>query len=93
LSARCGSAGREDPGYDRITGQRVVIRALAQLPVRQRQVVELRYFEDLSVEQTAQILGATTGTVKSYTSRALARLRELLVDEATLTEVHHERRR
>jgi RNA polymerase sigma-70 factor (sigma-E family) len=69
-----------DGGYDQATEHWVVIRALAQLPTRQRQVVVLRFFEDLSVEQTAELLGFSTGTVKSYTSRALARLRELLSD-------------
>jgi RNA polymerase sigma-70 factor (sigma-E family) len=69
-----------DAGYDQVTDRSVVVRALAQLPARQRQVVVLRFFEDLSVEQTAHLLGFSTGTVKSYTSRALSRLRELLAD-------------
>jgi RNA polymerase sigma-70 factor (sigma-E family) len=70
-----------DAGYERVTERRVVLRALAQLPIRQRQVIVLRFFEDLPVEQTAQLLGCSTGTVKSYTSRALVRLRELLAGE------------
>jgi RNA polymerase sigma-70 factor (sigma-E family) len=69
-----------DGGYDQATEHSVVIRALAQLPIRQRQAIVLRFYEDRSVEQTAQLLGVSTGTVKSYTSRALARLRELLAD-------------
>jgi RNA polymerase sigma factor (sigma-70 family) len=52
--------------------------ALAQLPTRQRAVVVLRYYDDLSVAQTAQALGCTEGTVKSQTHDALARLRALL---------------
>lgn len=52
--------------------------ALAELPPRMRAVVVLRYWEDLSVEQTATALGCTTGTVKSTASRGLAQLRELL---------------
>ncbi len=70
-----------DGGYERVTERRVVMRAVAELPTRQRQVIALRFFEDLSVEQTAELLGFSTGTVKSYTSRALARLRELLADD------------
>jgi RNA polymerase sigma-70 factor (sigma-E family) len=70
-----------DAGYDQLAERRAVVKALAELPTRQRQVVVLRFFEDLSVEQTADLLGFSTGTVKSYTSRALARLRELLADE------------
>jgi RNA polymerase sigma factor (sigma-70 family) len=69
-----------DGGYERVAERRVVVRALAQLPIRQRQVVVLRFFEDLSVEQTAELIGSSTGTVKTHTSRALARLRELLAD-------------
>nr|WP_042406087.1 SigE family RNA polymerase sigma factor [Streptacidiphilus carbonis] len=53
----------------------VLVAALAALPERQRAVVVLRYWEDLSVEQVAHELGCSTGTVKSQASRALARLR------------------
>lgn len=50
--------------------------ALATLPRRQRATVVLRYYEDLSEAQTAEALGVSVGTVKSTTTRALARLRE-----------------
>jgi RNA polymerase sigma factor (sigma-70 family) len=52
-----------------------LLRALRRLPPRQRACVVLRYFNDLSVAQTAELLGCTTGTVKSQTSRALDTLR------------------
>ena len=55
-----------------------VLAALAQLPPRMRSVVVLRYWEDLSVEDTAAALGCSTGTVKSSSSRGLAQLRDLL---------------
>ena len=49
--------------------------ALGRLPRRQRAVVVLRYFEDLTEAQTADLLGVAVGTVKSQTSKALAKLR------------------
>jgi DNA-directed RNA polymerase specialized sigma subunit, sigma24 homolog len=80
-----------DAGYEQVVEHQVMVRALAALPTRQRQVIVLRFFEDLSIEQTAESLGLSAGTVKSYTSRALARLRELLADhyESNLLEVPH----
>ena len=49
--------------------------ALGRLPRRQRAVVVLRYFDDLSEAATAEALGCAVGTVKSQTAKALARLR------------------
>lgn len=54
-----------------------VRRALARLGARQRAVLVLRYFEDLSEARTAEILGMRVGTVKSQARDGLARLREL----------------
>ncbi|MDQ1292788.1 MAG: hypothetical protein QG608_668 [Actinomycetota bacterium] len=52
--------------------------ALRALPVRQRQVVVLRYYEDLSEQETAVHLGCSVGTVKSQAARGLAKLRVAL---------------
>lgn len=55
-------------------------RALQTLPRRQREVVVLRYFGDLSEAEIAAELGVAAGTVKSHASRGLAALRLLLED-------------
>jgi RNA polymerase sigma-70 factor (sigma-E family) len=66
-----------------LVGERAVqLAALRQLPARQRAVVVLRYWEDLSDAQIAAALACSPGTVRSQLSRALAKLREspLLVE-------------
>jgi RNA polymerase sigma-70 factor (sigma-E family) len=58
--------------------------AMERLPRRMRAVIVLRYFEDLTEVQTADLLGCSVGTVKSQTSKALAKLR---VDPALTAEL------
>ena len=53
------------------------MRALAALPPRQRTVLVLRYFNDLSEAEIADVLECSVGTVKSQVSRGLARLRDI----------------
>jgi RNA polymerase sigma-70 factor (sigma-E family) len=53
----------------------VITQALAELPPRQRACVVLRYFDELSVDETAAVLECRPGTVKSQTLRALEKLR------------------
>jgi len=55
--------------------------ALRELPERQRLAVVLRYYADLSVEETAQVMGCAEGTVKATIHTALQRLRVQLVGE------------
>lgn len=59
-----------------------VIAALRSLPERQREVVVLRYYGDLSEAEIASAMGITRGAVKSHTSRAMAALRSVLEREA-----------
>jgi RNA polymerase sigma-70 factor (sigma-E family) len=56
--------------------------ALARLAPRQRAAVVLRYYCDLSVDQTAAVLGCSAGTVKSQTARGLDTLRRLVAPPA-----------
>jgi RNA polymerase sigma factor (sigma-70 family) len=59
-----------------------MLLALAELPARQRAVIVLRFYEDLTEAATAEVLGMRPGTVKSQTSRGLTRLREILGEDA-----------
>jgi RNA polymerase sigma-70 factor (sigma-E family) len=59
----------------------VLMAALARVSPRQRACVVLRYFDDLSVEDVAEVLRCSTGTVKSNTARGLDTLRRLLADD------------
>ncbi|WP_308169888.1 SigE family RNA polymerase sigma factor [Acrocarpospora catenulata] len=72
--------GQEEPPADNGDLDRVLdLRgALAKLPPRQRAVVVLRYYCDLSVEETARTLRCSQGNVKSQTARAIDRLRRML---------------
>ena len=74
-------------GSDAVATGNDLWAAMGRLPRRQRAVVVLRYFEDLTEAQTAELLGCSVGTVKSQTSKALAKLRidPALADETSLT--------
>ena len=59
----------------------VVLDALATLPPKMRVVVVMRYWADLSVEQVADLLGCSTGNVKSQSARGLDKLRAVLEED------------
>ena len=68
-----------------------LIEALGMLPPRQRAVLVLRYFEDLSEAQVAELLGCSVGTVKSTASRGLTRLQAALSPDISLSTKEHTR--
>ncbi|MDO3704370.1 SigE family RNA polymerase sigma factor [Micromonospora sp. C28SCA-DRY-2] len=69
----------DPPGADEAVVDAVTLRrALASVPPGQRVVLVLRFYADLSVEQTAAVLDCSTGNVKSQTARGLAALRRWL---------------
>lgn len=85
------------PGADeieRLIERQAITHAAWQLPVSQREVLACRFVMDLTVTETARALRLPEGTVKSYTARALGRMRELLSDQPAdypdaVSEVRH----
>ncbi|GAB2689362.1 SigE family RNA polymerase sigma factor [Thalassiella azotivora] len=69
-------AAASSGGVPTVDARDEVVRALASLTPRERSVVVLRYYADLTEQQVAADLGVSVGTVKSTASRALARLRQ-----------------
>ena len=65
-----------------------VLDALESLPRRQREVIALRYYVDLSEAEIADALGISRGAVKSHASRGSATLRGLLADHLETTWRH-----
>ena len=65
------------PGRPRTTGRSThdLWRAIEQLPAKQRAVIALRYYEDMSEAEIARTLGVSVGTIKSQASKAMAKLR------------------
>ncbi|MEV6978161.1 SigE family RNA polymerase sigma factor [Kitasatospora sp. NPDC093806] len=76
--------GREADRTLRLT----LLDALGQLSAKDRAVLVLRYWEDRSVEETAEVLRLSSGAVRTRTSRALGRLREQFGDSLAELAVH-----
>ncbi|HWD51891.1 MAG TPA: SigE family RNA polymerase sigma factor [Acidimicrobiales bacterium] len=75
-----GPVDREDPTarqpFTDVEARTVLLSVVGDLPPRQRAVLVLRYFEDLTEAQTADLLGCSIGTVKSTASHAIDRMRK-----------------
>jgi RNA polymerase sigma-70 factor (sigma-E family) len=69
----------------------VLLDALRKVPPGQRAVLVLRYWEDMSVDETAKVLKCSTGTVKSQAARGLQTLRDLLAVHPTPVFVDRKR--
>lgn len=67
-----------DPRFDAVVERDRLMSAVRRLPNRQRAVLVLRFYDDMSVEDVAAAIGCSTGTVKSTTSDALRNLRRIL---------------
>lgn len=79
---RRSGRGRGTGRLDELVAERdVVVRALRRLPVRQRAVLVLRYYDDLPEVDVADLLGLSVGTVKSHAARGLERLRAELEEQ------------
>ena len=80
LARRSGDARGARGDDDQVSERDELFTALAQLPQRQRTAIVLRYWEDLSEADTAEVMGVAIGTVKSSVSRGIANLRGLIGD-------------
>jgi RNA polymerase sigma factor (sigma-70 family) len=87
LSSVVPVVGEDDHTSEVAAGQDI-FEVLAGLPDQQRAVIVLRVWEDLSVADTATMLGIAEGTVKSYTTRALDQLREFFERQERSTNAH-----
>ena len=76
---------RVEPRSSAVEDRDRTMAALRRLPSRQRAVIVLRYYEDLSEAEIADVLGCSPGTVKSHASRALRTLENLLSDDRETT--------
>ena len=68
----------DDPWFDGDEAQRLLSRALAKLPPKQRAVFSLRYYQDLSYEQISEIMGVTVGALKASYHHAYMKIRSEL---------------
>ena len=80
VERQAGSVSVEAPDRD-VAGEQALRRALLALPLRQRTALVLRFYEDLSERQTADVLRCRPGTVKSLVSRGVEALRSSIDPE------------
>ncbi|MGN9908625.1 SigE family RNA polymerase sigma factor [Phytohabitans sp. LJ34] len=76
----------DQDGADMVVQREAILQVIRALPVRQRLVIALRFYEDMADSDIAALMGCSEGTVRSQASRALAKLREI----ATLQPVRED---
>jgi RNA polymerase sigma-70 factor (sigma-E family) len=76
-----------DDTAESVVRREVFVRALRRLTPKQRAVLTLRFYEDMSEVDTAEVLGCSVGTVKSQSNYALKKLRELAPELADFKRV------
>jgi RNA polymerase sigma factor (sigma-70 family) len=79
--ARFGRGAPEpfaDPGAEQTEQRRAILRAVMHLPARQRQIVELVFYHDLTLEAAAEVIGIGVGTARTHYDRAKKALARLL---------------
>ena len=84
LVARAPESAHDDDPAARVASSATVLRMLALLPRRQRTVLVLRYYADMSEQEIAEAMNITRGTVKSQAAKALATLRQSSGDAVEL---------
>lgn len=72
---------RPEPGYEAVEHRDELWAALRQLPPRMRTVLVLRFYEQLTEQETATAMGCALGTVKSHAAQGLQRLRTIMAKE------------
>lgn len=77
-AAQCATEDADSTHSDQVEDRSFLAPALADLPPRMRAVLVLRFYADMTEKQAAEALGCSVGSVKSQTSRGLARLRDAL---------------
>ena len=72
-------SGSEDPAYERVDAHETLGAAVARLPERERRILQLRFFGDMTQAQIAERLGVSQMHVSRLLSRTLSQLRDELV--------------